>query len=83
MLPRGGGPRAARRRAERRRSGERRALAWAGRLLALAAVFVLGIALGRALEESSTPSGTQTLVRTLDPGTLAPLERTVTVTVSE
>ena len=53
-------------------------------LLALGAlvVFALGIALGQALEDGSSPSGTQTLVRTLRPLPLAPAAReTVTVTV--
>jgi len=52
-------------------------------LLALGAlvVFALGIALGQALEDGSSPSGTQTLVRTLRPLPLAPAAReTVTVT---
>ena len=83
MLPGDRGPAAAPRRAERRRSRSRRALAGGAGLLALAVVFVLGVGLGRALEEASTPSETQTLVRTLDLGTVAPLERTVTVTVPE
>jgi hypothetical protein len=44
--------------------------------------FVVGTALGEALGEDSTPSGTQTLVRTLRPLPLAPAAReTVTVTV--
>ena len=53
-------------------------------LLALGALvaFALGIALGQALEDGSSPSGTQTLVRTLRPLPLAPAAReTVTVTV--
>ncbi len=46
------------------------------------AVFVVGIALGQALDDNSTPGGTQTLVRTLSPLPLAPAAReTVTVTV--
>jgi hypothetical protein len=44
--------------------------------------FVVGIALGEALGEDTTPSGTQTLVRTLRPLPLAPAAReTVTITV--
>jgi hypothetical protein len=50
--------------------------------VAVVVVFVIGIALGEALNDSSTPSGTQTLVRTLNPLPLAPAAReTVTVTV--
>ena len=49
---------------------------------AIVVVFVIGVALGEALNDSSTPSGTQTLVRTLNPLPLAPAAReTVTVTV--
>jgi hypothetical protein len=49
----------------------------------LVVVFVVGIALGEALNDSSTPGGTQTLVRTLRPLPLAPAAReTVTVTTS-
>jgi len=49
----------------------------------LVVVFVVGIALGEALNDSSTPAGTQTLVRTLRPLPLAPAAReTVTVTTS-
>ena len=46
---------------------------------------VVGIALGEALHDNSTPSGTQTLVRTLQPLPLAPAAQgtvTVTTTVS-
>jgi hypothetical protein len=50
--------------------------------VALAAAFVVGIALGEALDDSSPPAGSQTLVRTLSPLPLAPAAReTVTVTV--
>jgi hypothetical protein len=45
----------------------------------LALVFVAGLALGRAIEEAPRPGGTQTLVRTLEPDTLPPVTRTVTV----
>jgi hypothetical protein len=49
---------------------------------AAALVFVVGIALGQALNDNSEPGGTQTLVRTLRPLPLAPAAReTVTVTV--
>jgi hypothetical protein len=45
-------------------------------------VFVAGIGLGQALDDNETDgSGTQTLVRTLDPLSLTPAART-TVTVT-
>jgi hypothetical protein len=51
--------------------------------VALVVTFVVGIALGEALHDNSTGSGTQTVVRTLDPLPLAPAARTtVTVTTS-
>jgi hypothetical protein len=51
-------------------------------LLAFVIVFAIGIALGESLDDGSSPAGTQTLVRTLDPLPLAPAARsTVTVTV--
>lgn len=68
----------ARRRAARRRA---RALAWIGRLVLLALAFFVGLAVGRAVEDAPRPGGTQTLVRTLEAGTVAPA--TVTVTVSD
>jgi hypothetical protein len=50
--------------------------------LAVAIVFVVGIAVGEALHDNPAPGGTQTLVRTLHPLPLAPAAReTVTVTV--
>ena len=56
-----------------------RALAFAA---AAVAVFVVGIALGKALGDNSTPRRQQTLIRTLHPLPLAPAAReTVTVTV--
>jgi hypothetical protein len=46
--------------------------------------FVVGIAVGGALHDNAQPSGTQTLVRTLEPLPLAPAAReTVTVTVQK
>jgi hypothetical protein len=49
----------------------------------LAVAFVLGIALGQALNDNSAGDGTQTIVRTLKPLPLAPAAReTVTVTSS-
>jgi len=45
-----------------------------------ALVFYAGLAVGRAIEEAPSPGGSQTLVRTLEPATLAPVTQTVTVT---
>ena len=50
--------------------------------LGLLVLLLLGIAMGRALEDGPDPGGTQTNVRTLNPQPLAPAERTVTVTVT-
>jgi hypothetical protein len=45
--------------------------------------FVLGIALGQALDDNPEPGRTQTLVRTLNPLPLAPAAReTVTLTTT-
>lgn len=65
-------------RSARRRGGPLRILRWLTGLVVLAAVFLAGIALGRALEEAPAPGGTQTVVRTLEPLTLEPEERTGT-----
>jgi len=54
---------------------------WALRLVLLAAVFLAGLVIGRAIEEAPRPGGAQTGVRTLEPSTLAPVE-TLTVTVT-
>lgn len=66
----------------RRPSTGKRIVLWILRLLVVAAVFVAGLAVGRALEDAPEPGGTQTVVRTLDPLTVEPEERTVTVTTS-
>jgi hypothetical protein len=50
--------------------------------LGLLALLLLGISIGRALEDGPNPGGTQTNVRTLNPQPLPPAERTVTVTVT-
>jgi len=47
-----------------------------------AALFVLGVALGRALEENPRPGGPVTAVRTLNPLPLPPARVTDTVTVT-
>ena len=51
-------------------------------VLGLLAILLLGISIGRALEDGPSPGGTQTNVRTLTPQPLPPAERTVTVTVT-
>lgn len=50
--------------------------------LLLLAALVLGISIGRALEDGPNPGGTQTRIRTLEPQPLPPAARTVTVTVT-
>lgn len=45
-------------------------------------VFAVGIAVGEAIHDNSTPGGTQTIVRTLNPLPVAPARVTVTVTTS-
>ena len=52
-------------------------------LVALLAVLLLGISIGRALEEGPSPGGTETRVRTLNPQPLPPAAHTTTVTVTE
>ncbi len=69
-------------RPERGRPSRHRAVRrWALWLVALVAVFLAGLVIGRAIEDAPQPGGQQTGVRTLQPSTLAPVE-TVTVTVS-
>jgi hypothetical protein len=46
-------------------------------------VLLVGISIGRALEEGPDPGGTKTDVRTLEPQPLPPAARTVTVTVTD
>jgi hypothetical protein len=53
---------------------------WILRLAVLAVVFLAGLAIGRAVEQAPEPGGTQTIVRTIEPLTVEPRERTVTVT---
>jgi hypothetical protein len=65
--------------AETRSSRKRTALLWLARIVVLAVVFIVGLVVGRALEDAPKPGGEQTIVRTLEPSTLGPVE-TVTVT---
>ncbi len=51
-------------------------------VLGLVAALLLGISLGRALEDGPSPGGKRTNVRTLNPQPLPPAARTVTVTVT-
>jgi hypothetical protein len=66
----------------RRRSRVRTLLPWLLGLLVLGFVFFAGLAIGRALEQGPEPGGTYTRVRTIEPLTVAPAERTVTVTTT-
>jgi len=69
---------------ERRPRRPRRSPLWTPFLavLGLVAALLLGVSLGRALEDGPAPGGTQTSVRTLKPQPLPPAARTVTVTVT-
>ena len=51
-------------------------------VIGVLAGLLVGISLGRALEDGPSPGGTQTNVRTLEPQPLPPASRTVTVTVT-
>jgi hypothetical protein len=51
-------------------------------IVGLVVALLVGISIGRALEDGPNPGGTQTNVRTLNPQPLPPAERTVTVTVT-
>jgi hypothetical protein len=46
-------------------------------------LLLLGIAIGRALEDGPSPGGVRTSVRTLQPTPLPPAAKTVTITVEE
>ncbi len=65
---------------ERRRARQKRALTWIGGAFALVLVFLAGYVIGRAVEQAPRPGGTQTIEQRLQPGTLPPVTRTVTVT---
>jgi hypothetical protein len=79
------GPSAGRGRArlEAQRARRRRIWRVVGGVAAGALLLFLGVAIGRAIEEAPRPGGTQTQVRTLEPGTLPAVTRTVTVTDSD
>lgn len=66
----------------RRRRRARRLAAWLLGVAVLGVVFVAGLAIGRAVEDAPRPGGTQTVVRTLEPLTVEPQERTVTITTA-
>jgi hypothetical protein len=72
-------PSARRREPARRRRGVR-----PGRVallvLALAVAFLLGVGLGKTIDEADVDEGTRTSVRTLTPQQLPPARETVTVT---
>jgi hypothetical protein len=65
--------------AETARSRKRAALVWVARVVVVGVVFLVGLVIGRAIEDAPRPGGEQTIVRTLEPSTLGPVE-TVTVT---
>ena len=68
-----------------RRRRRRRTTFWlrlAGLAVAGLLLFLVGMALGRSLDDAEPEQGTRTQVRTLNPLPLAPARETVTVTVS-
>jgi hypothetical protein len=67
--------------AVRRRRVGRSALKVVLGLAVAGIIFVLGIGLGQALEETPPPGGTRTQVRTLEPLPLTAVTETVTVTI--
>jgi hypothetical protein len=67
------------RRPERRRFFPR----WVALALLLVAVFVVGIAIGKTLDDGPDPGGITTSVRTLTPLPQEQPPRTVTVTVTQ
>lgn len=66
----------------RPRRDRRRLGTWALRVAALLAVFAVGIAIGQAMDDAAPPAGTNTSIRTLEPGTLSAETVTVTVTTA-
>ena len=69
---------------ERRPRPPRRRPLWHPLLavLGLVVVLLVGVSIGRALEDGPSPGGTQTSLRTLQPQPLPPAASTVTVTVT-
>jgi drug/metabolite transporter (DMT)-like permease len=68
--------------ARRRRRRRRRLPGWVILLAGLVVTFLVGLAVGESIHDNPQPGGTQTLVRTLQPLTVAPTAATtVTVTV--
>jgi hypothetical protein len=65
-------------RTARRRRPRRRLPLWLLGAVALLVTFAVGIALGEALHDNPKPGGTQTVVRTLHPLTVAPAPVTIT-----
>lgn len=63
----------------RGRLPRRRVLAIVAAIVGLGLAFFIGLAIGRAIEDVPEPGGTQTVVRTLEPSTVRPEPRTVTV----
>ena len=66
----------------RPRRNRRRVRTWALRVAALLVVFVVGAAIGQAMDDASPPAGTNTSIRTLEPATLSAETVTVTVTTA-
>ena len=74
---------AARRRPPARPTWRRPLARVAAGLLLAVLLLLVGISVGRALEDGPSPGGTETRIRTLEPQPLPPARRTVTVTVTE
>ena len=66
----------------RPRTLRRRGLLSLAAIAAAGVVFLLGVGLGRALEEGPVRPDTRTSFRTLHPATVLPARETVTVTVT-
>ena len=71
-----------RRRSARRPTGRSPVVRLVLGLAAAVLLLLVGISVGRALEDGPAPGGTQTNIRTLQPEQLPPAARTVTVTVT-
>lgn len=75
--------RAGRRTTRRERRSAGRSLLIAAALLAFGVVlFWMGVAFGRVLDDAPEPGRVQTRLRPLEPATLDPITRTVTVTTA-